>query len=155
MSMRQFCTFKIGKRLFGAAVTDVKEIHPVAPFTPVFHARAAIKGFVNIRGQIHLVIDLRVLLGFEEKDTDDLSQIVLFKPHVGESFGVLVDSIGDVAEADEAQIEESGKVDQKLKEKGIKNFSDLVKGICKLEEELLVILNPGDIFQKIVENHLK
>jgi len=155
MNIRQFCTFKIGNRLFGVPVTDVREIHSVVAFTPVSHASEAVKGFVNIRGQAHLVTDLRVLLGFQQKETDDLSQIILFKPHIGESFGVLVDEIGDVAETDESSIETLGNTDQKIEEKRLEDFSDLIQGICKLEETLLVILSSGELFKKIIRIHLK
>lgn len=149
---RQFCTFRSAQRLFGVEVTDVKEIHPVVKFTPVFHASEAVRGIVNIRGQVHLVIDLRVLLGFESRETDDLSQIILFKPHVGESFGILVDDIGDVAKTDENQIEETGK-DGTVRDKSFRRFTDLIEGVCKLKTELLVVLNSGALLKKMVDDH--
>ncbi len=152
---QQFCTFRIARRLFGVEITDVKEIHPPVKFMPVFHATEEVKGFVNIRGQIHLVIDLRILLGFESKEISELSQILLFKPHVGESFGVLVDSIGDVAEVDETQVEGLGKTDQKVEDKTIQSFSDLVKGVCKLKQDLLVVLNSSVLLKRIEENQLQ
>jgi len=145
----QFCTFRIAQRLFGLKVADVKEIHPVVNFTPVFHATEDVKGFVNIRGQVCLIIDLRKLLGFESKTMDELSQIVMFKPYIDESFGVLVDSISDVVKTNLAHIEMLGKTDHNIRDKSLHHFSDLVEVVCKLENELLMILNSQDLLGKI------
>jgi len=152
-TVNQFCTFHIGRRLFGVKVTDVKEIHSVVDFTPLFHATEDVKGLVNIRGQVHVVIDLGTLLGFGNKTIVDSNQIVLFKPHVGESFGVLVDCIGDVIETDPSFIETSGKTDRHMEDPHLKNFSDLIEGICKMEDQLLVILDSASLLRKIEEKH--
>lgn len=150
-----FCTFKIAQRLFGVKVIDIKEIHPVVNVTPVSHATEDVKGFVNIRGQVHLVIDLRVLLGFKHKTIDDSNQILLFKPHVGEAFGILVDFIGDVVETSWERIETLGKTDHNIHDKNLHHFSDFAEGICKLENELMVILNSMALLKKIEEKHKK
>lgn len=141
MQKRQFCTFRIADRLFGADILDVKEVNPETAFTPIYHASKEVLGYVNIRGRIHLILDLRLLLGFESRPPDETSRIVLFKAHAGESFGVLVDRIGDVAEVDITQIEDRRKNDQGPPEGHERRVSDLGIGVCKLKDELMVILN--------------
>ncbi len=145
---RQFCTFLTGDHLFGVDILDVKEINTETDFTPIFHAPNQVKGYVNIRGHIHLILDLRLLLGFESKKTDEASRLVLFKPDVGESFGVLVDRIGDVLEVDETQIEyyHSNQDDTGGTEFGI---SCLKGGVCKLKNALLIILNSENLLKGI------
>ena len=150
----QFCTFTIHSRLFGVSVRDVKEIHPVGEITPVSHASETVKGLVNIRGQTHLVIDLRLLLGYPPVESDDKNEIILFKPHIGESFGVLVDKIGDVVETDEQSIEKPGDPEHKIIVKHAGIMTDLILGICKLEQELMLILDSRAIFMKIIQIHL-
>ncbi|MDM8535774.1 chemotaxis protein CheW [Desulfobacterales bacterium HSG17] len=152
---RQFCTFFIAQKLFGVNITDVKEVRPFSKFTPVFHASKQVKGFVNVRGQIHLVIDLRVLLGFESTEVDKLSRIVLFKSHVGESFGVLVDAISDVVETDETRIENMGNRKLESSDVGMRKFTDLMVGNCKLDDKILIILDSKRLIEKIQEKHLK
>ena len=146
---RQICTFHIGKRLYGVDILDVKEINTETAFTPIFHAPPEIKGYVNIRGQIHLILDLRLMLGHESRETDDYSRLILFKQKVGESFGVLVDRIGDVAEVDEQVIE-----DRRQEEKGVpksedRRKTDLGAGVCKLDDALMVILNPKHLLKYV------
>jgi chemotaxis signal transduction protein len=143
----QFCTFRIAGRLFGVNISDVKEINAKTDFTPIWHAPKEVKGYVNIRGRIHLIFDLRLLLGFEScKITDDKSRLVLFKPEVGESFGVLVDSVGDVVEVDETRLEQGLEHDSAFTEE---NSAPLRESICKLEKELLVVLNARNFLKRI------
>ena len=100
----QFCSFYIADHLFGVNILDVKEIKDEVSITNVFHAPKEIKGFINIRGNVHLVLDIRLMLGFNEKEIDDLSRVVLFKQNIGPSFGILVDSISDMVVANENNI---------------------------------------------------
>ena len=94
----QVSTFWLSGRLFGVDIMDVKEINTEVDFTPIFHSSKEVKGYVNIRGQIHLVLDLRLLLGFESKEVDINSRVVIFKQSIAEPFGALVDKVGDILE---------------------------------------------------------
>ena len=143
---RQFCTFWVAGRLYGVDILEVKEINSEIEFTPIFHAPEEVKGYVNIRGHIHLIIDMRLLLGFERHDNVDTSRIVLFKPDVGESFGVFVDKIGDVVEVDQEEIEDRHVEESSQKEDAEHQTTsvDLTAGVCKLDGGLLVISMPGE-----------
>ncbi|MDM8550979.1 chemotaxis protein CheW [Desulfobacterales bacterium HSG2] len=149
MLKHQFCTFRISGRLFGVNILDVKEINPEVDFTPIFHAPKKVKGYVNIRGQIYLILDLRLLLGFESKAVDDASRLVLFKPEVGDPFGILVDRIGDVVEVDETQIEDRQAEGQEGSEGDEQRSPELWDGVCKLGDELLVVLNSRSLLRNI------
>jgi len=155
--MRQFCTFRICGRLYGVDILDVKEVNPGMDFTPIFHAPREIKGYVNIRGQIYLLIDLRLILGFENKEADDASRVVLFKSKVGESFGALVDSIDDITAVDEKQIENRRKQKQEFPEDAERRSIDIADGVCKMENELLVIINSRNILNLVgkLKSHSK
>lgn len=143
--IRQFCTFRINARLYGVDILDVKEVCPQAGFTPIFHAPPAVKGYINIRGRIYLLLDLRRILGFADKAVDEASRVILFQPGVGENFGVLVDSIADIETVAGAQIENRRKQDRELPEGAERRGIDIALGICKMETELLVILNSRNL----------
>jgi chemotaxis signal transduction protein len=146
---RQFCTFRISERHYGVDLLDVKEINPEIDFTPIFHAPKEVKGYVNIRGKLYLLLDLKLILGFESKEADEASRIVLFKSEVGEPFGVLVDSIDDIIKVDEEKIENRRKEDQGLPEGIERRGLDLGQGVCKLEDGLLVIINSRNLLSVI------
>ena len=140
ISRQQFSTFYLADRLFGVNILNVKEITPETSFTPIFHAPPEVKGYVNIRGQVHLVLDMRLLLGLNSRDVDNQSRVVLFKPEVGDDFGVLVDRIGDVVNVEEGNIEERRQEEQESDLPERRN-AHLGVGVCKLEKELLVLLD--------------
>jgi len=138
---KQFCTFYISNRLFGVNILYVREIIDEIRLTPIYHAPDSILGFINIRGQVHLILDLRLILNFEKKAIDETSRVLLFNSSVGESFGVLVDQIGHMVEVDEKQIEYRITEETPI----VKNYrtamSVLETGVCKLQNSLMTILN--------------
>jgi len=138
---RQFCTFWISGRHFGVDILDVKEINSEVHFTPIFHAPKEVKGYVNIRGEIYLILDLALILGFKSKGLGESSRIVLFDAEAGEAFGVIVDSIGDIVTVDGEQIENRRAEDMGPPEEGSERRKlDLGGSVCKLEDGLLVIV---------------
>lgn len=152
---RQFCTFRISGMRFGVDILDVKEINSEVRLTPIFHAPKEVKGCVSIRGEIYLILDLGMVLGFESKEVDGDSQVVLFKPAVGDPFGILVDGIEDIVTVDETQIEDRRKKDEGPPEgpDADRRSLDLGGGVCKLEDGLVVIVNSGNLLNII--GHLK
>jgi purine-binding chemotaxis protein CheW len=138
----QFCSFLVAGRLYGADILKVKEITGETSFTPVFHAPPEVKGLLNIRGQINLVLDLRMLLGFASEPLEESFRVVLFKPAVGEAFGLLVDAVGDVVAATDSMIEWRSSAE--LARKGVREGACRMEtGACKLAKSLMVIIDPS------------
>ncbi len=146
---RQFCTFIVYNRLFGVDILNVKEVNPQVNCVPIYHAPPEVKGYINIRGQIYLILDSLVTLGFDPASVTDITEhqrIILFKSTIDEPFGILVDRISDVVtiEIDKIENRRSEAVNKKRSpsnriELGSSDFSE---GIAKLDDQLLVILNP-------------
>lgn len=135
---RNFVSFWIGKRLHGIDILDIREINSERGFTPIFHAPPQVKGYVNIRGQIHLVVDPRIPLGLPE-DTPgpggkSRQQLLIFKPHVAETFALLVDRVGDIIEVPVDRIEPP--------EASSTGLSVHCAGVCKLDGQLMELLDP-------------
>jgi purine-binding chemotaxis protein CheW len=150
----QLCTFWLSGRLFGVSIDDVKEIYNKMHFTSIYHAPDTVRGYMNIRGQIYLVVDLRLLVGFKSKPTDSDSKVILFKPAVAEPFGVLVDKIGDVMECSIDQVEER-RQGKRVNYSGTEKRSlpsDLNMGICTLKDNLLIMLNSHSILNRVHNN---
>src|SRR5262245_30115467 len=87
------CTFYLDSNLYGVDIRLVKEVSPLPPLTWIPHAPAEVRGYVNLRGLIHLVLDLQRLLGMAGTALGPETRLVLFKPVLGDPFGVLVDRI--------------------------------------------------------------
>ena len=146
--IRRFCTFRLSGRLYGVDIQDVKEINTEISSTPIFHAPKEIRGYINVRGQVYLLLDLRMIFGFEEKEVDHESRVILFMPAVGDPCGILVDKIDDVVTVDDNLIENRRK--GKDEHDGLeRRSSDVGEGVCKLKDELLIILNARKLFNAI------
>lgn len=144
----QLCTFWIADLLYGVNLLDVKEINTETTFTYIHQASDKIKGYVNIRGQIYLVLDLRKMLGYNQGEVNNQSRILLFKDSVGPTFGVLVDKIGDVVEVEESEIEVTP--DDTSKNSDETNYEDsFLYGTCKLDQMLLTALNANKFLECI------
>ena len=147
--MKQLLTFHIAGRLFGIDISAAREVSPEVNYTPVFHAADEIKGLVNIRGQIYLVLDLHKILGYEFLEKTEDTRFIILKENVGESFGVIIDKVGEVVEISENEIRNihSGN------DGGIENLGSKIEaltlGISKLEDQLLVVLNPEKLLTEL------
>jgi purine-binding chemotaxis protein CheW len=154
-STLQMCTFRMANRLFGVNILDVKEVNENTNVTPIYHAPPDICGYINIRGQILLVVNLRETFGFDQGhkvNAGTASKVVVFKHSVDEPFGILVDEVCDVVSVEQSRIvdrrasEASGGPDSMKEFRRAKD--GIVMGVCPLERELLLVLNARHILGK-------
>lgn len=148
--MKQYCTFWLAGHLYGVDILDVKEVNQELRFTPVFHAPKLIKGYVNIRGRIHLILNLRRIMGMRDAPVGEKNRLVIFKPVVGDSFGVLVDAIGDVIETAPGAIEAGSLASDELASEERGEAVGLVSGVCRLSHALLLIIDARQL-PRVVE----
>lgn len=148
MSESLYCTFHSAGRLFGVPVLDVKEVTNHTTFTRVPHAPQDVLGLVNIRGHIYLAINLSLMLGYKEHGVRANSQFIVFKPSVGPSFGIVVDQVGEMISVPNAQSEvfthEPTNADA--------DRAVFVSHICKLKEQLLIVLDPRKFLHRIEQS---
>jgi len=146
-STMQMCTFRMANRLFGVNILDVKEVNENTNVTPIYHAPPDICGYINIRGQILLVVNLRETFGFDQRHKTESvgGKVVVFKSSVDEPFGILVDEVCDVVSVEQNRIVdrragESNAASDAVRE--LRRAKDgVVMGVCPLDRELLLVLN--------------
>jgi purine-binding chemotaxis protein CheW len=136
-----FCTFRSGHQRFGVPIEDVKEVTTQTTYTRIPHAPREVAGYVNIRGHIFMALDPCALLGLEATANAE-NRLILFKPGVGPSFGLLVDEIGDIVAVAPSQIENYGTGAHKPPAGVPIDRVELITRVCKLPEGLLAILEP-------------
>lgn len=149
----QFCSFYLSNHLFGVNINTIREVNDHIEITPISHAPMEIKGYVNIRGQVYLVVDLAMLMGITGKSTSQLKKIILFKNNVLENCGVLVDDVGEVLEIHHDHIEERGllnnSIDYSWDQDKRKDFNSIAGGICQLPGQLMVVIEPHGMLKSI------
>lgn len=132
---RQYSTFDVAGFYFGIDVLQVQEVLRCQPMTPVPLAPVVIEGLINLRGQIVTAIDMRRRLGLPPRTGGATSMNVVVRTEDG-AVSLLVDEIGDVVEADSSSFERPPEnLDPAI--------SGLVRGIHKLKDKLLLVLDTG------------
>jgi purine-binding chemotaxis protein CheW len=100
----QYSTFTVEGFLFGVDVTRVQEVIRFQPTTPVPLAPTAVRGLINLRGQIVTALDLRVRLDLGAHAADARPMTVVVRDVDG-PVALLVDEIGDVLTVEDAHWE--------------------------------------------------
>ena len=130
---KQFCTFYLGDLFFGVEVENVQEVFRYQDMTNVPLAPPAVRGLINLRGQIITAIDLRSRLEMEDWAEGKLPMNVVVRTEEG-VVSLLVDEIADVLEVPEDDFESPPDTINDI-------TRELVLGVYKLEGKLLLILD--------------
>lgn len=133
ISRQQYCTLTVGELFLGIDVEQIREVLRETSFTPVPMADPAIRGLINLRGQIVTAIDLRRRMGIADAGPDAATSTMVIGT-AEEPLALVVDSVGDVVEVGQASFEPPPKT---LKGEARR----VIEGAHKLEKELLLILN--------------
>lgn len=142
---RQFCTFYLNGLYFGVEVLRVQEVIRYQHMTRVPLAPRMIEGLINLRGQIVTAIDLRRRLGLPARVSNELPMNVVVRSDDG-AVSLLVDEIGDVVEIDDDVYERAPETLTGV-------ARDLVNGVYKLKERLLLILDTEKTISVSTSNH--
>src|SRR6266849_6630973 len=97
---QQFCTFYLENYLFGIELLKVQEVLQPLALTEVPLAPIAVRGLMNLRGQIIIAVDLRRQLELPERAGDKAPMNVVVRT-AEDAVSLLVDEIGDVVEVTE------------------------------------------------------
>jgi len=130
---KQFCTFFLNGLFFGVEVLKVQEVIRYQEMTRVPIAPAMIQGLINLRGQIVTAIDLRCRFEMPPRPEGQLPMNVVVRSDDG-AVSLLVDEIGDVLEVPDSAYERNPQTLTTVSR-------ELIKGVYKLKERLLLILD--------------
>ena len=136
----QILVFKINNELYGIDILKVQEILNFIQPTPIPNCPDYLKGIINLRGTIILVIDLRARFHFEEPMNPDNCVIVVVA--IGnKKYGLVVDSVSDVLTINEDDIQEDIDINS-----GIDNR--YITGLVKANEQMIILVNIDKVFMK-------
>lgn len=135
MTTREYVTFRIGDQLFGLSVTEIHDVFRPSRMTPVPLSASEIAGVLNLRGRIVTAIDARSRLGLPPLEKSETSQcLAIGVEHGGESFGMVIDEIGEVVRLDDSEMEQNPvNLDR--------TWSGVSRGVYRLGDRLLVIMD--------------
>jgi purine-binding chemotaxis protein CheW len=129
----EYVTVLITDQLFGLPISRVQDVFMPVNMTRVPLSSPEIAGVLNLRGRIVTSIDMRCRLGLPKKD-DDRPPMAVGIEYKGESYGLLIDTVGEVLKLDESTREPNPvNLDARL--------ARVSAGVHRLEGQLLVVLD--------------
>lgn len=133
-----FCTFHVGDLYLGLEVERIQEVLRDSVVTAVPRAPSAIRGLINLRGQIVTAVDLRTRFGLPSSDAGGTSTLLVLDG-ADELLSLVVDRVGDVVTVEDDHFEEPPDT--------LKSDSRrLIRGAYKLEHRLLLVLDADHAF---------
>jgi purine-binding chemotaxis protein CheW len=133
--LNQLVGFRIGKALFGVDILMVQEIIRESPITPIPDSPEFIEGVINLRGNIIPIIDLRKRLNLTNLEAASKDNWIIILNIEGRITGFIVDRVTKVLKVSMDRI----KPAPDIVVAGLK--SQYLRGVCKIDERLLVLLD--------------
>jgi len=131
--LTEFVTFTIAGQIFGLPIGRVQDVFKPVHMTRVPLAGAEIAGVLNLRGRIVTAIDMRNRLEVRRRQSSEAPMAIGIEAK-GESFGLLVDTVGEVLKLPDSEREANPiNLDRKL--------ATLSDGVYRLDGQLLVVLD--------------
>ncbi len=126
--------FTVRSQEFGIQAVRVQEISRVLPTTDVPNAPPYIEGIMNLRGRLASVINFRKKLGFEAKEHDEDTRVIVVELDTF-PIGIIVDAVEEVVKIPEEKV-------QKLPESTTTSASkDYMTGVGMLDNRLIILLD--------------
>ena len=129
----EYVTAMIGGQLFGLPIARVQDVFIPDRMTPVPLSSPDIAGILNLRGRIVTVIDMRRRLGVVEQKSDQPPMAIGIECR-GESYGLLIDDIGEVMTLPD-NMRETNPVNLDAR------LAEVSSGVLRLDSQLLVVLD--------------
>ena len=133
----KYLTFALGDEEYGIDALKVQGILGMQPITPMPNAPHYVKGVTTVRGKVAPIISARVKLGMYEVDYTSETCIILVT--LRESWaGLIVDTVRDVIDIWENQIEDAPQMGQYSDDEviGLAKINNTVKILLDIEKTL-------------------
>ncbi|MBU2515373.1 chemotaxis protein CheW [bacterium] len=138
----QYLTFKLEDEIFALGIDKVREVLEFNRVTKVPQTPDMMRGVINLRGSVVPVIDLKLKFGMGETQKSVNTCVIIVELDLdGENtlIGALADSVQEVIDLEESQIEPAPKIGTRLN-------NELIRGMGKRNEEFIIILEIEKVF---------
>ncbi len=138
-AVSEYVTAVIGGQLFGLPISRVQDVFMPERVTRVPLSPGEIAGVLNLRGRIVTVVNMRARLGLPKND-DGKTPMAIGVDLRGESYGLLIDEIGEVLKlADDGREDNPVNLDPRM--------ARLAGGVHRLEGQLMVVLDVDRVLE--------
>ncbi len=131
--LENYVTFIVKEQMFGIPVLKVQDILTPDRIAFIPLAPPEVTGAINLRGRIVTVLDVRVRLGLEKRDSIKDSMGVTID-HQNELYTLLVDKVGDVIGLESDLFEGNPSTLDPI-------WREFASGVFRLEGKIMVVLD--------------
>ena len=133
----KYLTFTLVEEEYGIGILKIKEIIGLMAITTVPQTPQFVKGVINLRGKVIPVVDLRLRFGMDAIDYTERTCIIVVEVD-GQAdtiqIGIVVDSVSEVLNIKEEEIEDTPTFGTKLN-------TDYILGMAKMEGGVKILLD--------------
>jgi purine-binding chemotaxis protein CheW len=133
ITTRQLVVFSLGDEEYALPITQVHEIIRYTEPRSVASDVDWVRGVISLRGKIVPVYDLASRLGFASERKEN--QKIVIVETATDMAGVVVDDVEEVLTVEDGQIEDVPSAG-----------TDTIESIAKIDDRLVILLNPTGIF---------
>jgi purine-binding chemotaxis protein CheW len=138
ITSQQLVVFSLGAEEYALPIAAVHEIIRFTEPRSVASDAAWVRGVIGLRGKIIPIFDLAARVGLPTGDSEP-GKIVIVDTGT-EQVGVMVDEVEEVMTVSSAQLESVPTAN-----------ADFVEAIAKIEDRLVILLNPEGLFARADE----
>jgi purine-binding chemotaxis protein CheW len=132
-AITEYVTVMIGGHLFGLPISRVQDVFVPDRLTRVPLAPPEVAGILNLRGRVVTAIDMRSRLDLGKREPDQTVMAIGIELK-GESYGLLIDTVGEVMQLRNSACEaKPTNLDARL--------ARVAAGIYRLEGQLMIVLD--------------
>ena len=146
----KYLTFTLSGEEYGIAIQKVKEIIGLMDITEVPNMPSFVKGVINLRDHVILIVDLRKKFSMPEAEFTDRTCIIVVESQRVDSdkgistIGIIVDGVSEVVNIQEEQIEEAPSF-------SAENDTHFILGMAKMDGKVKILL---DIDKVLTSNEM-
>jgi purine-binding chemotaxis protein CheW len=142
-ALAQYVTFVVDDQLFGVPIGRVHDVFVPAAITRVPLAPPDVAGVLNLRGRVVTAVDMRRRLGLSARPDATPAMAVGIEAR-GESFGFVIDGVGEVLALSPADLENNpANLDAR--------WAAVSAGVHRLDGRLMVLLDVDRVLRGLSE----
>lgn len=132
--------FELNDEYYAANIDDVERILRFKNATPMPDAPDFVEGVINYEDIVLPIIDLKKKFNLKSTTSTEEQKVISMK--IGENkLGIIVDSVCEVSNVDMKKYEEAPDI-------ALDSTRNYVKGLIKLEDKIIILINADNILSK-------
>ena len=153
-SVEQYLSFIMDSEEYAVGILSVREIRGWEKVTPIPNTPDYVKGFINLRGIVVPIIDLRQRFNLEVVEYSDTTVVIILntteEKNCKKLVGIVVDAVSEVYDITTDSIREAPDLGSGIDTRYIKGIVDIDDKMIILSE-VQTLLNTDEIYEAQVE----